>query len=180
MLENVDSARAMLTNLSSLLRYSLTSHKTKMISLEQELDMVEKYVELSAIQLEERLAFNKSIEVTNLQLLIPPMIIQMLIENAIKHGINQIKGGGELNLKITQKEEQLQILVSNPGSLQKSKNNLDSTGLSLSDAESTGLGLKNIQHRLALLYSNQASFSIVEDSNLVVATIVLPIRLTTD
>jgi LytS/YehU family sensor histidine kinase len=90
MLEDVTAARNMLTSLSETLRYSLTKSESNSIALEDELDMVKNYIELSKIQLESRLQFESFIDENSLSTQIPPMIIQMLIENAIKHGISNL------------------------------------------------------------------------------------------
>ena len=78
MLEDVTAARNMLTSLSETLRYSLTKSESNSIALEDELDMVKNYIELSKIQLESRLQFESFIDENSLSTQIPPMIIQML------------------------------------------------------------------------------------------------------
>ncbi|WP_452221887.1 sensor histidine kinase [Lacinutrix salivirga] len=162
MLEDVIKARQMLTNLSETLRYSLTKSEVNSIALEDELEMVENYVEISKIQFEDRLHFETHIDQESLNKKIPPMIIQMLVENALKHGISNLKNGGKVSVKIQVKENQLQIEVANSGSLQKSVN-------------TTQLGLLNIKKRLELLYGDEATFSIKEIEHLVVATIKMPL-----
>ncbi|MCL7764072.1 histidine kinase [Polaribacter sp. Z014] len=162
MLEDVDKARNMLTSLSETLRYSLTKSDVNSISLEDELEMVENYIAISKIQFENRLQFETHIDQESLSKQIPPMIIQMLIENALKHGISNLKNGGIVSLSTTIKGTQLQIEVINSGTLQKSKN-------------STQLGLKNIKKRLALLYGEAATFNLRENKNQVVATIKIPL-----
>jgi two-component system LytT family sensor kinase len=162
MLEDVDLARNMLTNLSETLRYSLTKNDVNSIALEDELEMVENYMAISKIQFEDRLQFNKHIDQASLNILIPPMIIQMLVENALKHGISNLKNGGAVSLSTSIKENQLQIEVANSGTLQKSEN-------------TTQLGLKNIKKRLELLYGQDATFTFKEFENQVVATIKMPL-----
>ncbi|WP_405572996.1 sensor histidine kinase [Winogradskyella sp. Asnod2-B02-A] len=162
MLEDVDKARGMLTNLSETLRYSLTKSDVNSISLEDELEMVENYVEISKIQFENRLQFETHIDSDSLNKQIPPMIIQMLIENALKHGISNLKNGGIVKLSTIVKDSQLQIEVANSGTLHKSKN-------------STQLGLQNIKKRLELLYGQDASFTLKEIEDQVVATIKMPL-----
>ncbi|SDI11253.1 Histidine kinase [Winogradskyella thalassocola] len=162
MLEDADVARNMLTNLSETLRYSLTKSELNSISLEDELEMVENYVEISKIQFEDRLQFETHIDEASLNKQIPPMIIQMLVENSLKHGISNIKSGGEVTLSTLVTDHQLQIEVTNSGKLQKSEN-------------STQLGLKNIKKRLELLYGQNATFTLKEIENKVVATIKMPI-----
>lgn len=162
-LEDVDKARVILTSLSETLRYSLTKSDSNSIALEDELEMIESYVEISKIQFEDRLTFEMNIDKGSLNIEIPPMIIQMLIENAIKHGISNLKKGGKISLSTNIKDNQLQIEVSNTGSLNQNK-------------DGTQLGLQNIKRRLELLYGKNATFSLIGLSNKVVATIKIPLE----
>ncbi|WP_233264592.1 MULTISPECIES: sensor histidine kinase [unclassified Flavobacterium] len=161
-LENPMKSREMITRLSEMLRYSLTKSEINTIALEEEIEMVENFIAISKIQLEDRLQFISEIEEETLKLPIPPMIIQMLIENAIKHGISQLKNGGILLLKIKKENTNLHIQVKNTGNLSQQ------TG-------TTQLGLKNIQRRLHLIYGENATFSLNEIENEVIAKITLPI-----
>ncbi|ARV15208.1 sensor histidine kinase [Polaribacter sp. SA4-12] len=162
MLEDVGKARNMLTSLSETLRYSLTKSDVNSISLEDELEMVENYIAISKIQFENRLQFETHIDPESLSKQIPPMIIQMLIENALKHGISNLKNGGKVNLSTKIEGNQLHIEVANSGKLHENKN-------------STQLGVKNIKKRLELLYGKAAVFSLKEIENQVVATIKIPL-----
>ncbi|GMN10957.1 histidine kinase [Croceitalea sp. MTPC9] len=161
MLEDVEKSREMLTKLSEMLRYSLTKNNVDGIAVEEELEMVDNYIALSKIQFEERLKFEKEIEKDTLQFQIPPMIIQLLIENAAKHGISNLKEGGKIKLEVGLNNNGLQIKVINSGKLEISK-------------DSTQLGLKNIKQRLRLLYGEKASFSLNEIGKEVVAEINIP------
>lgn len=163
MLEDVEKSRDMLTKLSEMLRYSLTKNDVDAIALEEELEMVDNYIALSKIQFEDRLVFTKEIEKDTLCIQIPPMIIQLLVENAAKHGISNLKTGGTIKLQTEKNNENLMIRVSNTGKLMIAEN-------------STQLGLRNIRQRLRLLYGNNASFSLTEKDNEVVATINIPLK----
>ncbi len=162
MLEDVEKSREMLTKLSEMLRYSLTKNDVNAIALEQELEMVDNYIALSKIQLEDRLLFVKEIDKDTLTIQIPPMIIQLLVENAAKHGISNLKSGGNIKLTTSRVNDLLCIKVSNTGKLILSQ-------------DSTQLGLKNIKQRLRLLYGNKASFSIQELDGEVVSIINIPL-----
>lgn len=162
MLEDVDRARNMLTSLSETLRYSLTKSDSNAIALEDELEMVENYIEISKIQFEDRLQFYTNIDKSTLNIQIPPMIIQMLVENALKHGISNLKEGGKISLATSLNANHLLIEVANTGVLSQSE-------------DSTQLGLKNIKKRLELLYGEAATFSLKEIKNQVIATIKIPI-----
>ncbi len=162
MLEDVDKSREMITKLSEMLQYTLLKNDVDAISLEEELEMVDNYIALSKIQMEDRLTFEKSVEEETLSFQIPPMIIQLLVENAAKHGIANLKNGGSIRLKIYKEDKVLNIQVTNTGKL-------------TIDENSTQLGLKNIRQRLRLLYGNRGTFSLEEVSNEVVANIKIPL-----
>lgn len=162
MLENVPKSRNMITRLSEMLRYSLTKNDVHAIELRDELEMVDNYIEISKIQMEDRLTYTSKINTDLLSKQIPPMLIQILIENAIKHGISKLKEGGLVHLEIQPKDEQLEIKVHNSGKL-------------CVDKSSTQLGLKNVKQRLSLLYKDKANFSLKEVDDMVVATIQIPL-----
>lgn len=162
MLEDIGKSRNILTKLSEMLRYSLTKYDVNAIALEEELEMVDNYISISKIQFEDRLEFIQEIEKETLANQIPPMIIQLLIENAAKHGISNLKEGGIIKLTTKHIENNLEINVRNTGKLRI-------------DSNSTQLGLNNIKQRLRLLYGEKATFSLVEETNEVVATIKIPL-----
>lgn len=162
MLEDVTKAREILTALSETLRYSLTQSDKNDIALEDELEIVEKYIAISKIQFEERLEYEQRVDEKSLEIKIPPMLIQMLIENAVKHGISNLKKGGKVSLIIQVIEKKLLIRVINSGQLKQHK-------------ESTQIGVRNIKNRLELLYKKRATFSLKEVENEVVATIEIPL-----
>ncbi|MDY8134297.1 sensor histidine kinase [Aquimarina sp. 2201CG5-10] len=163
MLEDVHKSREMITKLSELLRYSLNSDKVDEISLQKELETVNNYIELSKIQFEKRLTYQEKIEEGLLNIKVPPMLIQMLIENAIKHGIaNQIKGG-LVKLTIHKENGALCIKVMNTGKLVDNK-------------VSTKIGLQNISERLRLLYGGSSSFTLEEENEDVIAIIKIPLH----
>ncbi|CAL2101972.1 Histidine kinase [Tenacibaculum sp. 190130A14a] len=149
MLEDTNKAREMLTSLSETLRYALRQNAITSIALEDELEMVEKYLDLSKIQFEDRLQYEKHIDTSSLSIQIPPMLIQMLIENAIKHGISNIKEGGKVTLYTEIRTNKLCIKVTNPGRLRKK-------------FDGTQVGVENIKNRLELLYGKKAYFELKE------------------
>jgi LytS/YehU family sensor histidine kinase len=159
-----------------MLRYSLTKNNINKIALTEELEMVDNYVALSKIQLEERLKFTKEVATKILKIEIPPMLIQILIENAIKHGISNLPNGGKVTLKINKKATDLIIEVRNTGELVYTVENTK-TDAEINSAlkKSTKLGLENIKKRLALIYGKKAKFTLNEIENEVVARIVLPL-----
>jgi LytS/YehU family sensor histidine kinase len=162
MLEDVSKAREMITRLSDMLRYSLSKSEADKIALNDELEMIDNYLAISKIQLEERLKFEKNILLDTDHILIPPMIIQMLVENGMKHGITQLKKGGMINLNIKNELNNLIIEVINSGKLKLR-------------SDSTKLGIQNIKQRLSLQYNNNATFNLKEKNNCVIATIQIPL-----
>ncbi len=163
MLEDVHRAREMLTELADLLRYSLKTQKTQLTSLANEIEVVRSYVNLAKIQYEDRMQYQEQIDPDTLDAWVPPMLVQLLVENAIRHGIDGCDFEAVLRLEISQTNEQLCIVVTNPGLLQPHNNQ-----------EQTGLGLANISKRLQLLYAEEASFSIRQAADQVVAEVTLP------
>lgn len=161
-LEDPSRSRDMITRLSEMLRYSLTKNGTNTIALKEELQTVDNYIELSKIQFEERLQFNISVSPETLNIAIPPMIVQMLVENAAKHGIGKLKEGGQINLSAYILGGNLVILVANSGRL-----NIEEG--------STRLGLENIKKRLWLIFGDSATFSLTENGNFVEAKICIPL-----
>lgn len=162
MLEDVEKSRDMITRLSEMLRYSLTKNNLDKIALSEELEMVENYIELSKIQFENRLIFNQKVDSKILNCEIPPMLIQMLIENAIKHGISNLPNGGKVSLNINKEETNLIIEVKNTGKL-------------ITDKTSTKVGIENIKKRLHLMYREKSEFSLTEKEENVVARITIPL-----
>lgn len=148
--------------LSEILRYSLTKNNSNAIAVREELEVVDNYIDLSKIQFEDRLKFIKHVDKETLDLQIPPMIIQLLIENAAKHGISNLKNGGKIVLKIQKMEGELCVEVRNTGKLKIAN-------------DSTQLGVKNIKQRLKLLYTGQASFTLKEIEDEVVAEVKIPL-----
>lgn len=164
--ENPDDADATITSLSSILRYSLTSTKREKVSVSEEMNIIDEYIDVVKIQLEDRLNFIVDLPENCKEYLLPPMIVQLLVENAIKHGIDNLREGGDLNLKIEEHQSSLFITVTNP--IAKNLNDTKTDG--------TGTGLNNIHQRLKLLYGNRAEFETATESSIFTATIKLPLE----
>ena len=160
-IENPGKARRAIDLLSDLLRSSLYEKDKGLITINEELSLVKDYIELEKMRFEERLQLEITIDKSLSKFKIPTLSIQLLVENAIKHGIDLIVIGGIINLTIKKQDDLIEIIVRNPGSI-KNKNNV-------------GLGLKNLQERLAIQYKNKAIFSLIElNTNEVEAKIIIP------
>ena len=124
--------------------------KKKVISFEEELGIVKNYLELEKTRFEERLQVEYDISEGSLSYKVPPMMLQTIVENGIKHGISRLKKGGLISLKTKVHEGFLIIQIRNSGRY-------------FPKPESTkvgGYGLKSTIQRLELLYNKKASFHI--------------------
>ena len=161
--ENPSKARRAIDLLSDLLRSSLYEKDDDLISIQKELELVNDYIELEKLRFEERLTLNITLDKSIEQYKIPTLSIQLLIENAIKHGIDKFIKGGTVSLEIAKTNNKVTIKVQNPGKLTSKK--------------SRGVGLKNLQERLALQYKNDASFYLTQiTDNRVQAQLILPLE----
>lgn len=120
--------------------------------LGREADMVAAYLELLKMRMEERLEFNIHIPEGLRSAAFPPMILQTLVENAIKHGLEPKTEGGSLSVYAEIAHQKLRISVIDNG-----------LGFGMAKSSGTGLGLQNIRERLALLYKGNSLFSITEN-----------------
>jgi LytS/YehU family sensor histidine kinase len=163
--EDPARARTAVTQLANLLRYSLKSGQLETVPFEEELGVVNDYLALEQVRHEERLRLRLDIAPNALQLPIPPMLLQTLVENAVKYGISKRPEGGEIAITACNEGGALRILVSNPGELTQ--------GL---QASSTGLGLHNAAERLRLIFGDRATLRLRSDKPaLVVAEAFIPL-----
>jgi two-component system, LytTR family, sensor kinase len=163
--ENNAKAREAILVLANILRTPISNTSVKKVRLAQELDFVKNYIALSALHLECKLIYQENIDPHTLNACIPPMMLQIMIENAIKHGISKLPQGGKLQLHIYSEPPFLICKVSNTGSIDPH-----------SHTQGLGIGINNIQERLKLLYEHQATFRLFEDNNRVVAELRLPLE----
>jgi len=167
--EDPESAKIIITKLSNILRYSLKIERTETVTLEDEIKAIKDYLDLEKIRFEERLRYSLSISPDSTKVEIPPMMIQTLIENGIKHGVSKQTNGGEVSL-ITKVDSnnggsKLKIEIRNTGKLNDDQLRL-----------SRGFGIANTKHRLSLLFGEEASFSIKnENESTVLCEIIIPI-----
>ena len=160
--ENPDRARQAVTQLANLLRYSLQSGQLETVPFEDELRTVNDYLALEQVRHEERLRVRLDISPGTLTLAIPPMLMQTLVENAVKYGIAPRREGGEIAIVARCEHEELRLQVTNPGSL-------------AAGGGSTGVGLRNAAERLRLLFGSRATLDLREDPpGLVIAEVFVP------
>lgn len=160
--ENPHQARRAIDLLSDLLRTSLYSRDSALISVQEEMALINDYLELEKMRFEKRLQTIIEVDEKLSKALILPLSIQALVENAIKHGIAQRKSGGTIHIKIEQKGDFMQAMVQNSGKLKREK--------------SHGLGIKNLTERLQLQFNGKAAFHLIEQADdTVLATIITPL-----
>ncbi len=142
--ENPQGAQMMVTQLSGLLRYSLQSNHAELVRLADEVQAVKDYLDLEGVRLEERLQVHWNISSDLGNVPIPPMLLQTLVENALKHGISRRSDGGEITIGVRCRDSVVELEVVNTGEL---------TG----NPSPEGIGLRNAQERLQLLYGDKAT-----------------------
>ena len=150
-------AKDSVTKLSNILRTSLLFGRKELITLEEECNFVRDYLDLEKVRFEERLQVEWMINTQLLGETIPPLILQTLVENAIKHGISNLKAGGIIEISAENTGRELVLTVRNSGTIQ---NKVD-----------VGVGIQNTKRRLALTYGDKADFTLREAENMVVAEI---------
>ncbi len=162
--ENPPKSKEAINQLANLLRSSLSQGKKGLTKFDDELRVVKDYLGLESIRFEERLKIEFDIHPESSHYFVPPLMIQTIVENGIKHGISKLTKGGLIQVKTYTQNDQLKIHIRNSGHMVN--------GVKRS---TKGLGLKNTQQRLKLLYGNRASFRIVnEKDNFVLTEIILP------
>jgi sensor histidine kinase YesM len=163
--ENPERARTAITELSNILRSSMQAEKMETVPLQQELDIVKDYLALEHMRFEERLEIEMDINEDTLTQPIPPMMLQTLVENAIKHGISKKINGGFIKIISGFKDNHHELVVQNSGSL---------NGYVTEPKE--GFGIKSTQDRLNLLYQGKANFQIRDmEGGMVESKIIMPL-----
>jgi signal transduction histidine kinase len=161
--EDPAKAKSAITQISNMLRFSLMMDKKQVIDLADELATVKDYLALESIRFEERLQVEYQIEDGSYAYKIPPMMLQTIVENAIKHGISNLVKGGLIEIKCREGlQDELYIQVKNSGQyapLPVGK-----------QRDEDGHGIDNTQQRLSLLYGNLASFRIFNSGDQFVIT----------
>lgn len=164
MLEDVPRSREMITHLSDILRYSMTYAKKQEVTIKEELGIVEQFLELCEIQFEDRLQYKIEAGEGTLPLTVPPMTIQLLAENAVKHGIAKLTKGGLVQVRSVLVGDDLLLEVKNHGELNPVRKQT---------RENNGIGIENIARRLQLLYGTGASFTVAQQEEWVLARIII-------
>ena len=155
---NPSQAKTSITQLSNLLRQSINLGRMRVIPLSDELNLVKTYLDLEQVRFEERLLASFDIQSEALTCEIPPLLIQTVVENAIKHGIARSVEGGTITITAQLDNDLLTVKVAN-------------TGLLIETKDEAGIGIKNSKKRLSILYGKKATFKIIQKDDQVVVNI---------
>ncbi|MBC7899635.1 MAG: histidine kinase [Saprospiraceae bacterium] len=149
--KDAESAERMITDLSDLLRMSFENLEVQEVSLKQELEFLEKYVEIEQMRFHDRLKVEMQVSPDTLDASVPNMILQPLVENAIKHGIGPRSEGGRIDISAVRNNGDLHLTVSDDG-----------IGVPFGDLENLpeGVGLSNTKRRLRHLYGDKHTFDL--------------------
>jgi two-component sensor histidine kinase len=171
--EDAPRAREAVTRLANMLRYSLQSGVQETVSLDDELRIVEDYLALEQIRHESRLRVVWQVEPEARRHAVPPMLLQTLVENAVKYGISSRREGGDVTIAARVSGDRLCIRVINPGDL-----SAPASSAAARAGSSTGVGLRNASERLKLLFGDRALLSLTDEpAGCVTAEVQIPLGI---
>lgn len=138
-------ARKMMSMLSEVIRYALDSNDEPSISLSEEISFIRNYISIQQVRFGERLLYKEDIEQECLGIELPPMVLQPLVENAVKHGISPKEEGGTITLSISHKDDQVLFEIKDDG--------VGINNNSEYETSNSGVGLKNSNERLVNMFN---------------------------
>jgi sensor histidine kinase YesM len=149
LLKQTERANAMLARLSSFLRYTLINEPTAQVTLAQEVETLKLYLEIEKMRFEDRLRPHFRIEPSTIGARLPSLLLQPLVENAIKYAVTPSETGADIWIKAERQGQGVRIEVADSGA---------GTASGFTSHESTGVGLANIRDRLAQAYGAAHGF----------------------
>ena len=165
-LTSIDPTRArdMCVLLGEFLRMTLGLGEKTVVHFSEELDLLQKYLTIEKIRFGERLKTKEAIQDESRACLLPPLLLQPLMENAIRHGIANLPEGGEVRLTAERQNGRLEILVEN------------SWDPDAPTPRSSGLGLRNVKQRLEARYGKEALLRVITEGDLFQVSLSIPIE----
>lgn len=158
------AGRAMLHHVQQYLCTSLSNMRVALISVAEALDLTETYLQIQAVRMGLRLKWQVEADATAVAGMLPPLMLMTLVENAIKHGLGPLPGGGTLHIAAHVVDDRLELRVSDDGA-------------GFRQGSGSGTGLANLRSRLGLLYGDAAQLRLALNAPRgVVATLSLPYR----
>jgi two-component system LytT family sensor kinase len=149
LLKQTERANAMLARLSSFLRYTLANEPTAKVTLAQEVETLKLYLEIEKMRFEDRLRPHFRIESETIGARLPSLLLQPLIENAIKYAVTPAENGADIWITANREGQAVRLEVADNG---------DGTGSEFAASQSTGVGLANIRDRLSQAYGGAHRF----------------------
>ena len=163
-----DKASLMLDNFIAYLRQTLTASRAQEGTVKQEVELLRNYLELLKIRMGDRLQFEFDIDPDLQGASLPPMLLQPIVENAIKHGLEPKVKGGRVGIAARRSGDAMVLTVADNG-----------LGFSdHADGSGAGVGLANLRERLAVLYDGQATLTVADAAPGTVITITAPLTRT--
>jgi hypothetical protein len=159
-------AAHMVDSLAGLMRYALTTGQQRTVTLSQELAMVKTYLAVEQIRFDERLRYQLQIADNFMDCILPPMSLQTLIENAVKHGVECRQEPSLIRVVASKQGNAVTLQVRNPGQLQRRE--------AANPATSTLTGLRNTRERVQMLLGPRADCQLFDEHGEVVAQLTLP------
>lgn len=160
--EDPGRAKQSITLLSVILRNAMATVKRNTVPLGEEIDTVRAYLTLESMRYEERLKVHFFVDPALERSPVPPMMLQTLVENAVRHGIARSKQGGEVSITAVPKDGGMLLSVRNTGHYKAGR------------PQGGGIGLRNTRERLKHLYGGKASLEIRNQDGLVACDVFLP------
>jgi two-component system sensor histidine kinase AlgZ len=159
------AARAMTVQLAEFFRHSLGLQADRMVTLDTELALVRHFLAIEQVRFGERLRFEAEVEADAGACRLPPMLLQPLVENAVKHGIGRMLGPGLIRLQAQRTGSLLRIRV---------ENDVDQDDMPAAASRGSGIGLVNVRQRLAAAYGHEASTHWTREEGRFSVELVLP------
>ena len=157
LLKQAEPANAMLSRLSAFLRYTLANEPTAQVTLAQEIETLKLYLDIEKMRFEERLRPHFMIDPAVSRARLPSLLLQPLIENAIKYAVTPQEEGADITISAQLAGQNVRITVSDTGAGLSADPSDPTTGVA---TESTGVGLANIRDRLAQAFGDQQRFDV--------------------
>lgn len=169
---------AMIESLSTMLEATMNRGRKQLIPLSEEMSYAEAYLYIISRRFGEKLSITKEIDENCLQVMVPRLIVQPILENAIEHGVN-FAGKGKIRIRISREKDRLFIEVMNNGKLtDKDREKIAQLlgGKDVRETRSVSLGIQNVNKRLKLLYGGDCGLTIKSDKDgYTVSTIIVKI-----
>jgi two-component system, LytTR family, sensor kinase len=155
---DADKADEMIQRLSDVFRYSLQSGKKRFVTIEDEINVVKKYLEIEKVRFSDRLDYSIKLEETCAGFAIPPLILQTLVENSVKHGLSPKIEGGKINIAIENKVSNIEIKI-------------EDNGIGMASDVKDGFGLDAVRNILKLQYEDH-KFELKNDNGVKIKIVI--------